>query len=213
MNIRLIACLAPLAVLAACSSNSDEENGASAGNDDNADLAAQDGSANGLDTSASAIEAARERAAQMVGGPEELVNPGQPRRLAGSDTVTATMRQAATTMQGDGDCFSNVEYTTSWAAKLPAEFPVYPRGNTVEAAGTDAGNCAMRVVSFRTPVPLEDVMAFYYTRAEGAGYDAEYVQVENEHVLSGTNGNAAFTIYGRRAGENLTEVDLTTSKP
>lgn len=220
MTFRLIACAAPLAILAACSSGSDEDRDAGsmdpasehALNDEMA-TDPESGSSSDIDTSSRAIEAARSRAAEMVGGREELVNPGQPKRLAGTDTVTATMRQAATQMQGNGNCFADVEYTTAWAAKLPAEFPVYPRGNTMEAAGTDTGNCAVRVVSFRTPVPLEEVMAFYYTRAEGAGYDAEYVQVANEHVLSGTKGQAAFTIYGRRAGPKLTEIDLTASKP
>ncbi len=235
MKLRLIACVAPLAVLAACSGGSDGEAEADqmdpaseqALNDElmtdpdlanrNEANAALSGTGNSavpnIDTSSRAIDAARTRAAEMVGGRDELVNPGQPRRLSGNETVTATMRQAATRMQGSDNCFSDVQYTTAWAARLPAEFPVYPRGNTMEAAGTDDGNCAIRVVTFRTPVPLEEVMAFYYTRAQGAGYDAEYVQVENEHVLSGTNGQAAFTIYGRRKGQNLTEIDLTTSKP
>ena len=61
------------------------------------------------------------------------------------------------------------EQLQAWAAKLPAAFPVYPRGNTQEAAGTDEGQCALRVVSFLTPVALEEVLAFYYTRARAAG--------------------------------------------
>ena len=70
----------------------------SSGNEANAGTG--NGGAANIDTSSRAIDAARTRAAEMVGGREELVSPGQPRRLSGSATVPATMRQAATRMQG-----------------------------------------------------------------------------------------------------------------
>lgn len=234
MKFRLIACLVPLSLVVACNSGADEKDEGKdmdpatekALNDNlmtdpdlagsNEANAALSGTGNAaipeIDTSSRAIEAARDRAAQMVGGRDELVNPGEPNRIDGAQETTATMRAAAKTMQGSDDCFANVEYTTAWAAKLPAEFPVYPRGNTVEAAGSDRADCAVRVVTFRTPVPLNEVMAFYYTRAQGAGYSAEYVVAGKEHVLSGTKGKSAFTIYGRQPSAKVTEIDLTTSK-
>ncbi len=114
---------------------------------------------------------------------------------------------------GGTNCESRVEYTTAWAAKLPGTFPVYPRGNTQEAAGTDEGGCALRVVSFLTPVPLKDVLAFYHTRALASGYSAEHVKAGGDNILSGTSGENAFVVYGRRLPSGVTEIDLITSTP
>ncbi|KZY12784.1 hypothetical protein A3726_22195 [Erythrobacter sp. HI0037] len=112
---------------------------------------------------------------------------------------------------GGENCGDKVEYTSSWAAKLPTAFPVYPRGNTQEAAGTDEGDCALRVVSFLTPVALEEVLAFYYTRARVAGYSAEHTKSAGDNILSGTKGKAAYVVYGRRLSQGVTEIDLVTT--
>jgi len=112
---------------------------------------------------------------------------------------------------GGENCGDKVEYTSSWAAKLPTAFPVYPRGNTQEAAGTDEGDCALRVVSFLTPVALEEVLAFYYTRARAAGYSAEHTKSAGDNILSGTKGKAAYVVYGRRLSQGVTEIDLVTT--
>ncbi|MBU0668938.1 MAG: hypothetical protein KKG32_02520, partial [Alphaproteobacteria bacterium] len=129
--------------------------------------------------------------------------------------VTPAMQKAAQAAVAPGgtNCESRIEYTTAWAAKLPGTFPVYPRGNTQEAAGTDEGGCALRVVSFLTPVPLNDVLAFYHTRALANGYSAEHVKAGGDNILSGISGENAFVIYGRRLPSGVTEIDLVTSTP
>ncbi len=57
-----------------------------------------------------------------------------------------------------------------WANRLPAAFPVYPRGAVQEAAGTDDDACALRVVNFQTGVSLDDVIDFYFSSARKALY-------------------------------------------
>ncbi|GMM94079.1 hypothetical protein [Qipengyuania sp. MTN3-11] len=235
MRLSLILAAAPLALLAACSGGDDAADQDAAidpatgealsedlasdpdlarGSEGNAALGGSgSGSLPRIDTSPEAIEAARDRAYEMIGGEDALRRPGQPRELAGTDNVTAAMRQAAQAAvePGGQDCAARVGYTTAWAAKLPGAFPVYPRASTQEAAGTDEGACNLRIVTFRTPVPLDEVLAFYTTRAQAAGFGSEYVRASGDNILSGTKGRSAYVVYGRRLPEGLTEIDLVTS--
>jgi hypothetical protein len=98
-----------------------------------------------------------------------------------------------------------------WAAQLPAAFPVYPRGAVQEAAGTDASGCSLRVINFVTPVPLGEVMYFYYSRARTAGFSTRRVLQAGDDVLGGTKGAASYVVYARRLPSGNTEVDLVTS--
>ena len=93
---------------------------------------------------------------------------------------------------------------------MPAPFPVYPRAAAQEAAGTDAAGCSLRVVNFVTPVPMDEVMDFYFTRARGAGFSTARVLQDGDDVLAGTKGSASYVVYARRLPSGNTEVDLVT---
>jgi hypothetical protein len=179
--------------------------------------AALTGSTNRLlppeNTTPEAIAAAREEALALVGGGSKLAAPAQARVVEGEIPVGAMLTaaaRAALAMEG-GNCAERVEYSTVWAARLPDALPVYPRGSTQEAAGTDKNGCALRVVNFLTPVPLEDVLAFYNTRAKQAGYSVEHLHKDGDNILSGTKNGASYVIYARRLNSGTTEVDLVTS--
>lgn len=235
MNRRLLVSLIPVALLASCGDKSEKEAagdgmdpaGKQALNDDmmsdpdlanrNEGNAALTGTGNGaipeIDKSPRAVEAARSRAAELVGGRDQLVAAPAAKPLGKDATPSKAMIAAAKAAVAPGgqNCGDKVEYTTAWAAKLPAAFPVYPRGNTQEAAGTDEGQCALRVVSFFTPVPLDEVLAFYHTRAKGAGYSVEHTTGAGDNILSGTKGKAAYVVYGRRLPQGVTSIDLVTT--
>lgn len=238
MNVRgLYLCLAPVVLLAACNGGAGEKQGEgetpdaatqAAQNENLAtdpDLSGSDeagaaisGTGNQgvpkIDTSPEAVEAARSRAAEMVGGRSALKPAPQAKRLDAGAPDTSAMVQAARAVQQPGgrNCFESVNYSTAWAAKLPAEFPVYPRANTMEAAGSDEGACAVRAVTFRTGVPLSEVLAFYNTRASAAGFRVEHVVKEGDNVLSAIKGDSAVVVYARQLPSNVTEIDLVTSK-
>ena len=235
MKRRLLACVIPFTVLAACSGGADDEAAGDAMdpaseqalNDElmtdpdlanrNEGNAALSGTGNAavpnIDKSPRAIEAARSRAAELVGGRSKIAAAPAAKAMAGGAAPTQAMQAAARAAVAPGgeNCGDKVEYTSAWAAKLPAAFPVYPRGNTQEAAGTDEGDCALRVVSFLTPVALDEVLAFYNTRAKDAGFSVEHVTSAGDNVLSGTKGNSAYVIYGRRLQQGVTEIDLVTT--
>ncbi|MFA6218547.1 MAG: hypothetical protein WC692_02085 [Erythrobacter sp.] len=235
MDFRLIAAVAPIALLAACGGGSGEATGDEAMdpaseqalNDElmtdpdlagrNEANAALSGTGNAaipdIDKSPRAIEAARTRAAELVGGSSKLKPAPTPRRLAAGDPDTDAMQAAAVAAinPGGANCAESVKYSSAWAARLPAAFPVYPRGNTQEAAGTDQGDCALRIVSFLTPVALEDVLSFYATRARGAGFGVEHAIKAGDNVLSGTKGKSAYVVYARRLPQGVTQIDLVTT--
>src|SRR5690606_30297494 len=48
--------------------------------------------------------------------------------------------------------------------------------------------CALRAVNFRTPVPLEEVLAFYHTRALDTGFTSTLATAGDESVLLGEYG-------------------------
>lgn len=164
-------------------------------------------------TTPEAIQSAREEAMALVGGSVNLKPVPKPRSIVGEipETAVLTAASQAALSPGGTDCSSAVEYSASWAARLPVSFPVYPRGSTQEAAGTNKGQCSLRVVNFLTPAGLDDVLSFYHSRAVNAGYTSEHLKVGNDNIISGTKGNAAFVVYTRRQANGLTDVDLITS--
>ena len=173
-----------------------------------------DGSVPTVDGGAEAIAAARADALRIVGGPGKMQKAPEPREVAGAlpaDAALTAAARAAAAPGANGDCAARAQYTMQWAARLPAAFPVYPRGAVQEAAGSDASGCSLRVVNFVTPVPLGEVMDFYYSRARGAGFSAQRVLQEGDDVLAGVKGAASYVVYARRLPSGHTEIDLVTS--
>jgi hypothetical protein len=128
---------------------------------------------------------------------------------AGAELTAAA--RAAASPGGNGDCAAKAQYTAAWAAKLPGTFPVYPKGAVQEAAGSDDGGCALRVVNFITPVPVGEVIDFYYTRASGAGFTTQHVRQAGEDQLGGTKGSASYVVYARQLPNGGSSVDLVTN--
>ena len=179
-----------------------------------ADMPSQDGSLPTVDNNPEAIAAARAEALRLVGGPGRMRKAPDGREVSGSLPADASLTAAARAAAAPGanpNCAERAQYTMQWAARLPGPFPVYPRGAVQEAAGTDAAGCALRVVNFVTPVPLGEVMDFYFTRARNAGFSAQRVLQDGDDVLAGIKGEASFVVYARRLPSGSTEVDLVTS--
>lgn len=163
-----------------------------------------------LDTGPDAVARARVAALDLLGGQSRLQSAPAPREAARAPQLTAAARAVA----GPGDarrCTSRVSHGVVWAARMPQAFPVYPMGAVQAAAGNDQGGCALRVVTFHTPVPLADVMDFYFTRATTAGFALDRVKQQGDHVLAGTHGKGALILYARPLPSGATEVDLVTS--
>ena len=99
---------------------------------------------------------------------------------------------------------AQITYGARWAAALPPALPVYPRGAVQEAAGTDAGGCALRAVTFLTSVSPDDVIGFYYTLARRAGSAPQHRRQDDSDVLEGAN----WLVHARPVAGGLSQVDL-----
>jgi hypothetical protein len=112
-----------------------------------------------------------------------------------------------------GGCNAKMQYGAIWATRMPAEFPIYPKGRVKEAAGTAGAPCNIRVVSFTTSAAMQDVVDYYYSRARRAGFTAEYEIRAGEHMLGGTrtSDDGAYVVTFGRAPGGQTSVDLVAN--
>lgn len=112
--------------------------------------------------------------------------------------------------QHTAGCARDVQYSTGWANRLPADVPLYPDARVSEAAGNSVKGCDLRVVSFTTGASLQTVIDWYYTRLTGAGFSAEHQADGKQHVLGGTRAkdDGAYIIYLSAHQGGGTDVDL-----
>lgn len=159
--------------------------------------------------SPAAIEAAKAEALAMAGGAlQPLPQPVQGTGAALAQDAATAVLLAQLSRVSPEECSAKLQYSATWAARMPPELPVYPRGAVQEAAGIEGDGCDLRVVTFVTPVAPVDVIGFYHTRAGKAGYAADYRTDGGQQMLGGRKGGKAFVIHARKRDDGLTEVDL-----
>ena len=154
---------------------------------------------------------ARDEAARLLGGqlPPAPIAAGEAGRSAVAGAGTAA--SAASSLPFAAKCAPSLDYAFVWAARLPAALPVYPRAHAQEAGGSDAAGCKLRVVNFRTPVAVTDVIDFYHASAARAGLGPRVAKAGQDQVVSGGKGGLSFAVYARRMADGTTEVDLVTN--
>lgn len=115
--------------------------------------------------------------------------------------------------RGKGTCAAKLQYGAGWAAHMPVEFPVYPKGRVKEAAGVEGGICDIRVVSFTTSAGRQSVADYYYTRAKRSGFTADYEIRDGEHVLGGVRDHdgGAYVITLTTLKSGGTAVDIVAN--
>jgi hypothetical protein len=177
-------------------------------------LPSQDNFLPSVDAGPEAIDAARNEALELVGGPGRMRRAPDPEELKTTPPAKTShnlTELAAATAGLRAFCGQGLQQTAMWAARMPAAFPVYPRGAVQQAAGTDRADCKLRAIEFVTPVPLDEVVDFYYTRAAAAGFSAKHSRGDDEAALTGNKSGAVYDIHFRRLPSGNTAVDLLTS--
>ncbi len=153
------------------------------------------------------VAAARTEAERLLGRPipaaPDPASSAAASRLAGATTMPAIAKASGL----GGDCTGKLEYSAVWAARLPAALPVYPRGHTLVAGGSDQAGCKLRAVRYVTPVEPGDVIAFYHASTSGAKLPAARSREGDDEVLSGKG----YALFSRKRSDGLTEIDLITS--
>jgi hypothetical protein len=144
----------------------------------------------------------------VVVAAEDCTNCGEKRAV----TLGALAADQGVT-RGKGTCDAKLQYGAGWAMRMPAEFPVYPKGRVKEAGGVDGGICDIRVATFTTSAPMQNVIDYYYTRARKSGFSAEHQIRAGEHVLGGTRDNdgGAFFLTFNPAPGGGTSVDIVAN--
>lgn len=159
------------------------------------------------------VAAARAEAAALTSGAQTLVSAPTVRALDDGDRgEIVTLQERAAALPGASRCLRAATRSAAWAARLPGDFPVYPRGATQAVIGTDADRCALRGVRFVTPVALGEVLAFYAARARQRGFAFEHAAGGGRHRLSGRKGAAVFLLDLGSTEDGLTEADLVTAR-
>jgi hypothetical protein len=153
-------------------------------------------------------EAQRQAAALLRGSGAEFKLPA-PGPLPESQTPPlALLTDEAARLPDAAECLGGAHTSAIWAARLPAALPVYPRGATQEALGSDAPRCALRAVRFTSPVPAQEIVRFYHARARAAGLAPRYRAGNGEHRIEGGRGAMRFTVHLRPHLSGTSEVDL-----
>lgn len=154
---------------------------------------------------------AKAEAAQIAGGADKLVAPGEP--VATGEPLArdaAPRERLAALLGGSRACGNELAPSARWAARMPAALPIYPRAHTLDAAGSDAPKCRVRTVAFATPVPPGDVLAFYAARIRAlGGAGPPLLQAGDDLRLRGAGGSLVYDIYARDERDR-TLVRLTT---
>lgn len=109
------------------------------------------------------------------------------------------------------DCRPGLEHSAIWAARLPAFAAIVPRGAVQVGVGSDAPPCRVRAVSYRTPLPVEEVMQFHYTLAWRAGLNPRHFRSPSgESAITGANAAHELAVRAAPSGPGLVAVEIVT---
>jgi hypothetical protein len=122
-----------------------------------------------------------------MGGPQRD-NPGQ--------TLGAlAQKQAEISRDRFNGCRLDVDYSAGWAARLPADLPLYPNGRVVEAAGSDEGACRLRAVTYMASANPATVAKFYAILGQRGGYRTGTTVENGQTVVSGWRASDGAAYY------------------
>jgi hypothetical protein len=132
---------------------------------------------------------------------------------AARESVTLGGLAARQKDQRTNQCAGSMTYSAGWANRLPADLPLYPQARVTEAAGSEAGRCALRAVSFSTAQPMQALLDWYYTKAVKSGYTSEHQVDGNEHILGGTRtrDGGAYVLFMTTRKDGGTDIDMVAN--
>ena len=154
------------------------------------------------------INAIRAEAEKAVGATLRAAEPGSEREPL---PEALTPPAFAALLPGGAACSKGAGYGFVWTAAFPEAFPIYPRGHAQIAAGNDTQGCRLRAVRFTSPVPGEEIAAFYLTKAKALGLPLDYRKAGEALVLQGVKGKAVVLVRISPPADGIATVELATS--
>lgn len=117
--------------------------------------------------------------------------------------------QAEISKDSFNGCALDVQYSADYAARLPADLPLYPQSQVSEAAGSDQGGCKLRAVSHSTAADLKSVAVHYAANARKAGYQVQ-TKIEGKGVMvwgkRAADGGAFYVILNPASGGTVADL-------
>jgi hypothetical protein len=124
--------------------------------------------------------------------PQARVPAAAPARV---QTVSAGHREMTRLAGGQGElCGAPLKSDMAFSRRLPAAFPAPPGARVTDAAGNNVGGCRGRVIAFTSNAAPERLIEWYQQRAQRAGYSAEHQREQDDYILAGANGDAAYYV-------------------
>ncbi|MEO9463393.1 MAG: hypothetical protein ABJ242_11750 [Marinomonas sp.] len=118
-----------------------------------------------------------------------------------------TAAERASRVEFSKECADRLNYSAIWAARLPDHAAIPPGGAVTEAAGNPQAQCNIRIVTYVTDLPVEEVMQFHFNLAKRAKLAAAYSKGE-ESVVHASAAQAAIAVHARKRIGLQTEVDV-----
>jgi hypothetical protein len=133
---------------------------------------------------------------------------------AGGQTLGALAAQQANAAKAQfTGCSLDVNYSFQWSNRLPADVPLPAKAKVIEAAGSDRQDCALRVVSFSSPLEPRALTDFYLGLARRGGYVPANAVEGRGNMVSGaraSDGAAFYAIVQPASGG--ANVDVVTNR-
>lgn len=107
-----------------------------------------------------------------------------------------------------GSCARGLKEDFALAAKLPPAALIPPRAMVVQAGGSDAKGCGLRILRYLTPAPGEDVLQYHFVRAGRADLKTVRHTAPGESIVAHGKGAERLAVHVRKAANGLTGVTL-----
>lgn len=123
--------------------------------------------------------------------------------------------QAEISKDSFNGCALGVKYSMDYAAKLPADFPLYPKAQVNEAAGSDDNDCHLRAVTHSAPASIKELATHYAGAAARAGYRVASKAEGNGLMVSGkraADGGAFYVILTPVSGGSTADLVINNGR-
>ncbi len=107
-----------------------------------------------------------------------------------------------------GTCAEGLKEDFALAASLPPPAQIPPRAMVVQAGGSVARGCAVRIIRYLTPAAGTEVLQYHHVRASRAGLSSRRYAAPGDSIAARGTGAERLVVSLRQAANGLTGVTL-----
>ncbi|MEP3050003.1 MAG: hypothetical protein ABJP48_03090 [Erythrobacter sp.] len=104
-------------------------------------------------------------------------------------------------------CVDALQQGFIWAARLDRPAAIMPYGQVRAAAGSDKGDCNLRVISYATPASIEDTLQYHFNLARRSNMSVETFASPESALLANGEGQQ-FAVNLRAGPRAMTAVEI-----